>query len=76
MSHINVTYNKKKNNAYMFFVFSPIEPNHILSNFHWIKNVIVMSRTKGILLVMRYLLNYVTADLTGTVSVQKALAQL
>lgn len=34
-----------------------------------------MSRTDGILLVMLYLLDYVTEVLTDTVSVQKALAQ-
>ena len=66
---------RKKNNADMDFVFSPKELNHILSNLHITKYVIVMSHTDGTLLVMRYLLNYVTAVLTGTVSVQKALAQ-
>jgi hypothetical protein len=35
-----------------------------------------MSRTDDILLVMRYLPDYVTAELTGTDSVQKAPAQL
>jgi hypothetical protein len=34
-----------------------------------------MSRNDGILIVMRYLLGYVAAELTGTVSVQEALAQ-
>lgn len=34
-----------------------------------------MSRTDGILLVTHYLLDYVAAVLTGTVSVQKALEQ-
>ena len=35
-----------------------------------------MSHTDGILLVMRYLLDYIAADLAGTLCVQKAVAQL
>jgi len=34
-----------------------------------------MPRTDGILLIMCYLLGYVAGDLTGTVSVQKAITQ-
>jgi hypothetical protein len=56
-------------------MFSPKEPNRTLRNLHFTYSVIVMSHTDGFLLVMRYLLGYVAADLSGSVSVQKALAQ-
>jgi hypothetical protein len=49
--------------------------NHMLINLHFTNSVIVMSHTDGFLLVMRHLLGYVATDLTGTVSVQNALAQ-
>ena len=55
-------------------MFFPKEINHILSNLHFTNYVIVMSRTGGILIVMRHLPGYVAADLTGTVGGQKALA--
>jgi len=57
-------------------VFSPKATKHILSNLHFTISVIVMSHTDGILLLMSYLLDYVTIDLIGTVSVQKTLARL
>jgi hypothetical protein len=76
MSCTNVTYNRKWNAAYTVFVFSPKATNRVLSNLHFTNSVIVMSPTDGILLVIRYSLDYVTADLADTVSVQKALAQL
>ena len=56
-------------------MFASKAPNPISNNFHFPNSVIVMSRTDGILLVMLYLLDYVTEVLTDTVSVQKALAQ-
>ena len=56
-------------------MFSSKERNRNLSYLHFTISVIVMPRTDGILLIMCYLLGYVAGDLTGTVSVQKAITQ-
>jgi hypothetical protein len=66
----------KVHNNYTGFVFSPKATNRILSKLHFTNSVIIMSQTGGILLIMSYLLDYVAVVLTGTVSIQKALAQL
>jgi hypothetical protein len=50
----NINYNKKGNTTYTVSVISPKETNHILNNIHCINSVISMSRTVGILLLMRY----------------------
>ena len=76
ISASNITYNRKGNTTYTVLLFSPKEANHILSNLHFTNSVIFMSRTVDILLLMRYMLGYVAAGLTGTDSVQKAPAQL
>ena len=55
-------------------MFSPKGTNRILSKLHITNYAIVMSRTDGILIVMRHLPGYVAADLSGTVGGQKALA--
>jgi hypothetical protein len=57
-------------------VFSPKATKRILSNHHFPISVIVILRTGGILLLVSYLLDNVTIVLIGTVSVQKAQAQL